>query len=70
MDLTTGFDFTKESDRRLAWKRIRDEAPFVLIGSPPCTCYELIILTNKHKLGWMENFEAERKNAKQHLTFC
>ena len=34
MDLTPGFDFTKESDRQLAWRRVKEEAPFVLIGSP------------------------------------
>ena len=38
MDLTTGFDFTKESDRQLAWRRVKEEAPpFGLIGSPLCT---------------------------------
>ena len=31
MDLTTGFDFTKELDRLLAWRRIKEETPFVLI---------------------------------------
>jgi hypothetical protein len=74
MDLTTGFDFTKEADRQLAWKRIKQEAPFVLIGSPPCTYFsmlqELNIANNKHKPGWMDNFEAEREKAKQHVTFC
>ena len=31
MDLTAGYNFTKESDKQLAWKRVKDEAPFVLI---------------------------------------
>ena len=74
MDLTTGFDFTKESDKQLAWRRIKEEAPFVLIGSPPCTYFsvrqELNIATSKHKPGWMENVKAEREKAKQHVTFC
>ena len=65
MDLTTGFDCTKEEDRQLAWKRAKQETPFALIGSPPCTYFsllqELIIATTKHKPGWMENFEAERE---------
>ena len=34
MDLTTGFDFTKKPDRQLAWRRVKEEAPFVLIVSP------------------------------------
>ena len=39
MDFTTGFDFTKKSDRHLAWRRVKEEPPFVLIGSPPCTYF-------------------------------
>ena len=31
MDLTTGFDFTKESHKQLAWRRGKEEAPFVLL---------------------------------------
>ena len=64
MDLTTGVDFTKESDRQFAWKTVKEEAPFVLIGSLPCTYFsmlqELNIATNKHKPGWMQNFERQR----------
>ena len=74
MDLTMGFDFTKEADRQLAWNRINQEAPPVFIGSPPFTYFsmfhELNIATNRHKPGWMDNFEAEREKAKQHVTFC
>ena len=74
MDLTTGVHFIKASERQLAWRRVKDEAPFVLIGSPPCTYFsmpqELNIATNKHKPARMQNFDAERKKAKQHLNFC
>ena len=67
MALTTGLDFTKESDRQLAWRRIKEEDPFVLIGSPPCTCFsvlqELNIATNRHKPRWLDNFETEREKA-------
>ena len=74
MDFTMGFDFTKESDRRFAWKRVKEDAPFVLIGSPPCTYLSMLqqlnITTSKHRPGWMEDFEAEREKAKQHVTFC
>ena len=34
MDLMTGSDFTKETDTQLACRRVKDEAPFVLVGSP------------------------------------
>ena len=69
MDSTTGFDFTKEADRQLAWKRVKEETPFVLIGSPPCTYFSMLQELNI-ATGWMENFEAEREKAKRHVTFC
>ena len=31
---------------------------------------ELNIATNRHKPGWMENFEAEREKAKHDVTCC
>ena len=31
------WDFTKEEERRKARRRIKEEAPYLLIGSPPCT---------------------------------
>jgi hypothetical protein len=34
MDLTNVWDFDQEDHKRLAWKRLREEAPFLLIGSP------------------------------------
>ena len=34
MNLTTGFDFTKEADRQLAWKRIRQEARLYSLDHP------------------------------------
>ena len=37
MVVTTGFVFTKDTDKQLAWERVKQEAPFVFIGSPPCT---------------------------------
>lgn len=39
MDLTTGWDFTKEVDRRKSEDYIDKEKPLVLIGSPPCTAF-------------------------------
>ncbi|MBV61870.1 MAG: hypothetical protein CMH65_11270 [Nevskiales bacterium] len=45
MDLTTTdeqgvpWDFTKAERRAEARQRLRDERPFVLVGSPPCTPY-------------------------------
>ena len=36
-DLTNGWDFNIEEHRVEAWKRIKKECPYLLIGSPPCT---------------------------------
>ena len=61
MDLTNGWDFEREDHKRLAWKRVRGEAPYLPIGSPPCTCFSVLQELNKavhgSKLGWTEKFD-------------
>ena len=39
--LTNGWDFTKPEHRRDAWRTIRVEDPYLIIGSPACSsaCY-------------------------------
>jgi len=39
MDLTTGWDFTKEEDQAKAEKYVDDKKPLVLIGGPPCVAF-------------------------------
>ena len=39
MDLTTGWDFSREEDCRRAEEYIDREHPLVLIGSPPCVAF-------------------------------
>ena len=39
MDLTTGWDFNKEADRKRAEEYVDREEPMVLIGSPPCVAF-------------------------------
>ena len=39
MDLTTGWDFTLEADRKRAEDYVDREKPLVLIGSPPCVAF-------------------------------
>ena len=34
MDLINDWDFEREDSKRVAWKRVREEAPYVLIGFP------------------------------------
>ena len=36
MDLTMGYDFTVAEHRERAWKKVKEEAPSLLIGPPPC----------------------------------
>ena len=39
MDLTTGWDFNKEGDRRRAEEYVDKEEPLVLTGSLPCVAF-------------------------------
>ena len=39
MDLTTGWDFNRESDRRREEEYVDKEEPLVIIGSPPCVAF-------------------------------
>ena len=46
MDLITGWDFSREEDRKKAWY-IKVEKPKLIIGSPPCTMFS--VLQHMHK---------------------
>ena len=74
MDLTTGWDFSKESDIRKAWKVVKETRPFIIIGSPPCTLFSNLQELNKHvhrhDESWMRAFEERRREAVMHLQFC
>ena len=71
MDLTNGWDFNREDHKRQAWSQIRDEAPYFLIGSPPCTYFsipqELNKAVHEDKPGWQEKFDREKKKAIKHV---
>ena len=73
-DLTNGWDFTLEDHKRKAWMKIREESPYLLIGSPPCTYFsmlqELNIAQHKDKPGWLEKHEMEKAKAVKHIEFC
>ena len=74
MDLLTGYDFTKEADRRRAWKEVKENKPFLLIGSPPCTLFSILQEMNWSKYGttpgWKTKFEERLKEAEEHIRFC
>ena len=41
-DLTNGWDFNIAEHRRKAWPKVKDESPYLLIGSLPCTCFSML----------------------------
>ena len=74
MDLTNGWDFSMPEHRRQAWKQIEKEDPYLLIGSPPCTWFsilmELNVHVNKNNPEWMAKYEREKARAIEHVNFC
>ena len=62
------WDFTKEECRVAARKKVDEEAPMFLIGSPGCTPYSSLQNANKNKSG---RDEAERKKVEGdvHMRF-
>ena len=73
-DLTNGWDFNLEDHRKKAWTKIKEESPYLLVGSPPCTyasmLQELNVAVHGHKPEWMAKFDEEKRKAKIHVAFC
>ena len=74
MDLTNGWDFNLEDHKRQAWSKVREEAPYLLIGFPPCTHFSVLQEFNKavhgNKPGWQEKSDHETSKAIKHVEFC
>ena len=74
MDLTNGWNFVRDDHKTLAWKRLKEEAPYLLIGSPPCTYFSVLQELNKavhgKKPGWQAKFDIEKQKAIKHVEFC
>ena len=49
MDLLTGWDFDKESDRKAAIKYVKEVKPWLVIGSPMCTMFSQLMNLNWNK---------------------
>ena len=47
MDIKSGFDFDKKSDRDRCWDAIKKDKPSLVIGSPPCTLFSKLQELNK-----------------------
>ena len=39
---TNSWDFSKDSHRTSAWKLIKEQDPYCIIGSPPCTMFSML----------------------------
>ena len=62
------WDFSKPSDRKRAFDKIRAEEPYLVIGSPPCTMFSSMQNMNKQK-GKAE-WQARRRAAEVLLVFA
>ena len=64
------WDFTQEKMREKARKKVEDEQPMLLIGSPSCTAYSTWQALNAARHGWPPG-EAERRRGASdvHLAF-
>ena len=74
LDLTTGWDLSKEDVQEKAWEVVYRDNPFVIIGSPPCTLYSTLQpLTACNMKGHAEReatFEQDFDKARRHVAFC
>ena len=74
LDLTNGWDFSREEHRRKAWNLIKSTKPYMLIGSPPCTMFsmlqELNLHIHRHDDEWLRGFDERWNAAVQHIDFC
>ena len=73
-DLTNGWNFSDPQHRAAAWKKIKQEDPYCIIGSPPCTMFsalqELSKAQHKDNAEWMRKHESLIEEAAQHIQFC
>ena len=74
LDLTDGWDFDIKEHREAAKKRIEEERPALVIGSPPCTMFSMLQSMNPvPKWGSEEQkgeYRERMKEAITHLEFC
>ena len=69
LDLTTGWDFTKETHRQSALRMIRALQPVLVILSPPCTVFSTLRFLSNFKRD-QHQVRAEEEEAVQHLKFA
>ena len=69
MDLATGFNFSEKKDQQRAWKILREEAPHLVMLSPPCTARSKIRAISDFKRD-PNIVAAEREATRKHMEFC
>ena len=72
LDLRTGYDFAKASDRARAMALYHDQQPELVTLSPPCTAFSQLQVLNRHVHGeqYREKHDAELLEAVEHVKFC
>ena len=75
LDLTVPYmgerwDFDKRSCREKALELLRNDKPYLLIGSPPCTAWSNLQNLNACRPGGQAKVDAAKQRARVHLLFC
>ena len=74
MDLLTGWNFERKSDRDRAMRQLDEEEPMLIVGSPPCTyvstLQELSKFNMRHDEAWLARFNDNPTKAIGHIKFC
>ena len=65
MDITTGWDFTKECDRQRARDYLESEKPRLLIGSPMCTMFSPL----QRMTPWNQQKHQRWREHRRHIEF-
>ena len=60
------WDFLKAADRARCRKRIAEEQPFIVIGSPPCIMFSSLMIFNRK---FMTSATGKRQLAEAHVLF-
>ena len=73
-ELTNGWEFSRPAHRKAAWKQIVEEAPYLLIDSPPCTMLSVLqrldLYARRSDPKWIEDFHHAQRKAIKHTEFC
>ena len=74
LDLQNGWDFNRKADQRRACKKVMEEEPELIIGSPPCTMFstlqELNVAMHRGDREWLIRHGQRWKDAVKHVEFC